>query len=418
MKRHIITTMMIPHIAIAMMIIGVLLQPLPAFWEGYIDILTSTSILLTDYIAVSGVGPTLFNAGSLMLLSYIIVKKLSLPITGSIFAGLFTILGFAFFGKNLLNVSIMYLGVTLYAKYSGYSARSVIVVFLFATGLSPISSIVMFGMDLDLWIGIPLGIIVGVTSGFLLMELSRHTMIFHKGYNLYNVGFASGIVAFVLFSIFSLSGATYETNFLYSNDSHIFLLVFFIVVSVFYLVLGLYLNNWTFRGYKSILQKGGRIATDFTQRNQHGPTMINIGITSLASLVVIVALQVHMNGPIIGGLFTIMGFAAFGKHIRNILPPMFGVGLIVVLFGLELTVPIILSILFVTGVAPLAGEYGIFIGVLSGMVHLPIVISLGQLLGGVLLYANGFAAAFTAVFINTIIQSFKRREDIWLYTKK
>lgn len=418
MKEQMRNTMLVPVIAIAMMLLGLILQPLSIFWEGYITILTSESILLTDYVAIGGVGPAMFNSGSLMLLSYIIVRRLKLPITGSIFAGLFTIAGFAFFGKNLLNVSIMYLGVYLYARYRGHSARSVIVVFLFATGLSPISSIVMFGMDLELIIAIPLGITVGVVSGFLLMELSRHTMAFHNGYNLYNVGFASGIVAFVLFSIFSLSGASYDTNLIYSNDSHTILLVLFIVVSAIYLIAGLYLNQWRFTGYKKILRMSGRVATDFTQRNQQAITMINIGITSFAALLVMLVLRVNINGPILGGLFTIMGFSAFGKHIRNILPPMIGVGLTVLLFDLELSVPIVLSILFVTGLAPIAGEYGIIVGVFSGMVHLPIVISLGQLLGGVLLYANGFAAAFTAVFIVTIIQSFKRREDIWLYTKK
>ena len=49
-------------------------------------------------------------------------------------------------------------------------------------------------------------------------------------------------------------------------------------------------------------------------------------------------------------------------------------------------------------------------GILSGMLHLPIVISLGQLHGGVLLYSNGFAAAFTAVLIVTIIHTFERRD--------
>ena len=96
--RH---NMLVPYIALGFIILSLFLQPLSEFFKGYGRILVSESILLTDYVSVGGIGPALFNSGSLMLISYILIRKLDLRVTGSIFAGILTIGGFAFFGKKM-----------------------------------------------------------------------------------------------------------------------------------------------------------------------------------------------------------------------------------------------------------------------------------------------------------------------------
>ena len=417
MKKRIKNHLLIPYVSIAFIIISLVLQPFGEFITGYIHILTSESILLTDYIVVGGEGPALFNAGSLMLLTYLIIRKLDLRVTGSIFAGILTIGGFAFFGKNLLNVSIIYLGVYLYAKYKSIDLRSVIAIFLFSTGLSPISSIVFFGLGLSYAISIPLGIFIGILSGFLLVELSQKVITFHRGYDLYNVGFASGIIAFVFFSVLKLFSLDYETNLIYTNESHSLLLIIFVSLALIYILVGLWLNDFKLTGYKDILRQSGIAITDFTRRKNEPMTMFNIGLTSLASLALMLLIGVKMSGPVMGGLLTIMGFAAFGKHLRNSIPPMIGVILVVYLFKLELSVPVILAIIFSTGLAPVSGEYGIIVGVLTGMLHLPVVQAISELHGGILLYSNGFAAAFTAVIITTLITSIKKEGFTWGFMK-
>lgn len=418
MKKAIQETLLVPYLAILFIVISLFLQTPSEFISGYIEILKSESILLTDYVVIGGIGPTLFNSGSLMLLSYLLVKKLGLRINGSIFAGILTIGGFAFFGKNLLNVSIIYFGVYLYARYRRIKLKSVIVVFLFATGISPLSSVIMFGSSWEYYISIPVGIFAGVFSGFLLVELSSHVITFHKGYDLYNVGFAGGILAFVYFSVFKLFDVEYETNLIYTNSQHNLLLILFLFICFIYIVLGFILNDFSLQGYNKIVKLSGKAVTDFTRKNNYGLTMFNVGLTGLAALGMLMLLNVHINGPVFGGLFTVLGFSAFGKHIRNILPPMIGVVLVTWIFGIELSVPVVLAVIFSTGLAPIAGDYGIFFGILAGMLHLPVNLSLSQLHGGVLLYSNGFAAAFTAVIINTIIQTFRRREMKWLYTRR
>ncbi len=410
MRKRLTQNMLVPYIASAFIILSLFLQPLSEFFNGYGRILVSKSILLTDYVVVGGVGPAMFNSGSLMLITYFIIRKLDLRVTGSIFAGIMTIGGFAFFGKNIINVLIIYLGVLLYARYKKIKLKSVIVVFLFSTGLSPISSVIMFGMGFPLFYSIPLGIFVGVISGFLLVELSSHVIAFHRGYNLYNVGFASGILTFVYFSIFKLLDLEITTNLIYTNDQHILFLYLFIIICLTFLITGLVLNKDPLKDYFKILKLSGRAVTDFTRNKNEALTMINIGLTGLAALSVLLILGIHMNGPVIGGLITILGFSAFGKHVRNIIPPMLGVLILCLILDIELSILVVLAIIFSTALAPIAGEHGVIVGILTGMLHLPIAMSIGQLHGGVLLYSNGFAAAFTAVLVTTIISSFKRRD--------
>ena len=411
MKKHLKQNMLVPYISLSFIILSLFLQPLSEFINGYGRIMVSTSILLTDYVSVGGIGPALFNSGSLMLISYVLIKKLDLRVTGSIFAGILTIGGFAFFGKNIINVSIIFLGVFLYSKYRKIKLKSVIIVLLFSTGLSPISSVVMFGVGIPLYYSIPFGILLGTLSGFLIVELASHVITFHRGYDLYNVGFAGGILAFAYFSIFKLLNIEYKTNLIYTNDQHLLLLFIFIAICLLFVIVGFILNEKPIKEYFKILKASGRAITDFTRKNNQPLTMINIGLTGLAALLVLLVLNVHMNGPVFGGLLTIVGFSAFGKHPRNVLPPMIGVLLVTLLFNIDLSVPVILAIIFSTALAPIAGEHGFIIGILAGMLHLPVVMSLGQLHGGVLLYSNGFAAAFTAVIIITVIHTFERTDN-------
>ena len=383
------------------------MQPFHVFLEGYFSILFSKSVLLSDYMTIGGLGPTLFNSGSLMLLSYGIVRTLDMRISGALFAGILTIGGFAFFGKNLLNVSLIFMGVFLYAKVRKIALREVIVVFLFATGISPISSVLMFGFSLPYIVGIPLGIIVGILSGFLLVELSNHVFSFHKGYNLYNVGFACGIFALFYVSMFTLFGLESEPSYVFSLEAHLFLLVFFIGLCTLYIVLGFLLNQFSFDGFGHIVRKRTPNQNDYTSKDSEGIAMINVGLNGLIVLSLLLVLNLKLSGPVMGGLFTIVGFSAYGKHVRNTWPPIVGVIIMVLLFDVELSVGIILAMLFSTALAPLAGEHGIVVGVLSGMIHLPVMMGLSDIHGGILLYTNGFAAAFTAVIMDTLIRSYK-----------
>jgi hypothetical protein len=410
---------MIPYIAIAFIITAFFVQDFGDVFRGFWAIQINESILLTDYIEIGGIGATLLNSGILMLLNYFLIKGLKIRMSGPIFAGILTIGGFAFFGKNILNISIIYLGAFLYARHKQINLKSIAVIFLFSSGIAPISSLFVFGLGLPLLYSIPLGIIVGVMAGFLLVELSAHAITFHKGYDLYNVGFAGGIIILLVMGITTQLGLGHDTNLLLSTDYHLLLMGITIVISLMFLFTGLIMNDFKIKNYKEILSQSGRAITDFTRKDNYAITLINIGLTTLLVLILITILQIQINGPVMGAIMTVTGFSAFGKHIRNVFPSMIGVYVMSLIFGYETSnISIALAIIFSTGLAPLTGEKGYLVGFIAGMAHLPLVLAFSSLLGGVLLYTNGFAAAFTAVIINNFLMAFERGNNKWRFMKR
>ena len=115
-----------------------------------------------------------------------------------------------------------------------------------------------------------------------------------------------------------------------------------------------------------------------------------------------------LNGPTIGGILTIVGFAAFGKTVRNV-SHVFLAALIGSALGMwDLTRPIIiLGALFGTGIAPIGGQFGLGWGVIATMIHISIVQNLGPLHGGLNLYNNGFSGGFVAILLVPVIEALR-----------
>ena len=124
----------------------------------------------------------------------------------------------------------------------------------------------------------------------------------------------------------------------------------------------------------------------------------------------VLAVGGNLNGPTIGGIFTIVGFSATGKHLRNIFPFMAGVCIASTVRAWDITNPsALLALLFSTTLAPIAGEFGILCGVLAGFLHASVALNVGIVYGGMNLYNNGFAGGIVAMFLVPVIQSIRDR---------
>ncbi|WP_158908209.1 DUF1576 domain-containing protein, partial [Rectinema subterraneum] len=71
--------------------------------QGFIRLQVTPARLVSDFVAVEGVGATLFNVAAVGFLGYFFLLLNGLEITGAALAALFTMMGFAFFGKTLFN---------------------------------------------------------------------------------------------------------------------------------------------------------------------------------------------------------------------------------------------------------------------------------------------------------------------------
>lgn len=105
--------------AAAFVVFGFLVDRPAAIAEGLVAILTSRDTLLTDYFGVGGIGAGCVNAGLLTLCACFVYYKAGAKMSGAAVACLFLVLGFALFGKNLLNAWGIVIGVWLYSRFKG-----------------------------------------------------------------------------------------------------------------------------------------------------------------------------------------------------------------------------------------------------------------------------------------------------------
>jgi len=377
--------------------------------NGLYKMIISPDVLLTDYLEIGGIGATFINASILAYINIYIIYKLKLKINGALIAAVFTIIGFSFLGKNLFNVWPMYLGGYFYIKYQKIDFKNILVIIMFSTALAPVTSELAFGLNTSLWISLPIGIIFGVFCGFIITPLSSHMNRFHDGYNLYNIGFTAGVLGTLINSLLKSYGVNIKQQQILSTEYDLFLKIFLLCFFIIFIIIGFIINRKSFKGYTKILSYSGRLVSDYTQLVGYGLTFINMGIMGIISMIYVIALKGTFNGPIVGAIFTIVGFSAFGKHPKNTIPIMIGVLLagIVTIFDVNSTL-VIMAGLFGTTLAPIAGKYGFLVGILAGFLHLTVVMNVGIIHGGINLYNNGFSGGLVAAILFPLLNSIKK----------
>lgn len=389
------------------------LEPPAALAAGLGRIIVSPSLLLTDYLAVGGRGATLLNAGLCGLACAALVVICRVDVNGPFLAAVYTVIGFAFFGKNILNIWPIFAGVWLHTRYQGIPYRNALLVALFGTTLAPLTSFFAFAAGLQPLPGVALGTFLGLLAGVILPPMASHMLRFHDGYNIYNIGFTGGIIgSFVIANMRSFEFAVAPVSLL-CDTWHVFFAVYFTAVSAALLLAGLAFSRrdpaGAWRAYRQICRSSGRLVSDFTAIGDYGSTVCNMGIMGLLSVAFVLLLGGTFNGPVIGGLLTVVGFAAFGKHPPNCLPVLAGVVLASLFKVWDIpATTVVIAGLFGTTLAPIAGQYGPLAGLAAGFFHLSVVMNVGVLHGGINLYNNGFAGGFVAAFLVPVLDFLKR----------
>lgn len=397
--------------ALAVLLLGFFFNTPVEIARGMWQILTSSSILLTDYMEIANIGSAFFNSGLMMLIAILLARKARAHMNGYIIAAVFIIGGFSMFGKNLYNVISIVLGVYLYARIQKEKFGKFILIALFGTALGPMVSQITFGFDLPLWTGVIIGNAAGVLTGIMLPPLASSFVKFHQGYNLYNIGFTAGIIGTIFMSLFRSFGLETPDVYEVSQGNN---LVFAIIMTAFFgsmILVGYTMNDKSFRHLKELMRQPGRLVSDFVTTEGFGVTLINMGLLGFVGVGYVFLVKGELSGPTIGGIITMMGFGAFGKHPRNAIPVMIGV-----LLATQLKVwdgsstGAIMAALFGTTLAPISGQFGWKAGILAGFLHMSIVMNVGYLHGGLNLYNNGLSGGIVAATLVPILDAF-REED-------
>ncbi len=408
MRIYLKKNMYIPLLMILLFILSLIVEPIKTLIPGYIDILTSKSILITDYLAIGGLNSTLLNVFTTLSLNFLLVKILKLRITGPIFAGIMLLTGYSFFGINTINFIPIYLGIFVYSKIKKIEYRALIISIIFSCGIAGLISFIYFGLNISLLISIPLGILTGVLLGMIIPAIASHVIIFHSGYNLYNLGFTLGLISMIAFALFKAFGIDVSPLDITSTKYHIHLLVGLFVISIFFIVVGL-LNKETIPNYKKLLKRSGRLVQDFIRDYTIDAVCLNIGINLLFCILLVEILNIEITGPLISGIFAIVGFSAMGKHIKNIIPVILGSLIAIFVTHVDINnVSVQIGIFFVTALSPLSGRYGIIIGLIAGFLHIIIAPLVSGFQGPFNLYLNGLIGGFIAAVLISIIESYEK----------
>ncbi len=414
LSERVLNYYLISAIPFFFLVLGFFLDKPSAIFKGLIDIIVYPDLLLVDYLAVGGLGATFVNAGLSGLVCILIMVIYRLEVTGPLIAGIITVFGFAFMGKNIFNILPFFLGGILYSKFKAVEMKNVIVPVLFITTLAPVVTYLSFGIGLSLIYSLPLGILVGIVLGLVVAPTAAQFVKFHDGYNLYNIGFTGGILGVFIASVLRGFGFDIETQSILSTEYSLFIRNILIISSVFYIFLGLILNKNELKEYKNIFKHSGRLLTDYIPRFGYGSAYFNMGLMGLISVFYVVLIGGVFNGPVAAGVITIIAFSPFGKNPANCIPIFIGVFL-----GASLQVydprstSMVIAALFGTTLAPIAGAYGFLAGILAGFLHVSVVTNVIKAHGGLNLYNNGFSGGLVAAVLSpSLARFFSKRKGI------
>jgi len=372
--------------------------------DGLIAITTSRDTLLTDYFGVGGLGAGLVNAGLLTLVACLIYHLARAKMTGASVAALFLVLGFGLFGKNLLNVWFIVIGVALYSRFKGQPFAANINTAFFGIALSPIVSEILFSSALPIGISLPLGVVTGLPIGFVLPAAAAQLFKAHMGFALYNMGFTAGLVGTLVVAMYKSYGFVPDPVFIWTTGNNLVLGGFLAVVFASMIAVAFVLDRGAPAGFRRIIGESGQSPSDFIAIAGLAPVLLNMGLSGVVGMAYVLAVGGELNGPVIGALLSIVGFAAFGKHPRNFVPIIAGVflGSLAKPWGAA-DPSILLAALFGTNLAPIAGRFGWYWGVVAGFIHSSAALSVGSVHGGLNLYNNGFAAGIVASILAPVI---------------
>lgn len=397
--------------SVGLVVLGICLDSPRDILNGLQVILFSDDALVTDYFEVAGPGAAFVNSGMVCLVGVLVMHFARDAVNGFTFAVMGLLAGFSLFGKNLLNIWPIILGAFLYSRvkkepFSKYSSIA-----LLSTALSPMVSYLAFARP-EPWT-LPLAVLVGLTIGFVMPSLSSYTFRILNGMNLYNAGFACGILGMVMVPVFSAVGLQPETVLFWATGHNLEYGIAMGVICLALIVWGLLWGRAQgLLCYTQMLHTTGRAPSDYLRAFGTPAILINMGVNGFLGMAYILAVGGDLNGPTLGGILTIMGFSAYGKHAMNITPVMLGVLIGNFVNQVPIDNPTMqMAGLFGTTLAPIAGVFGWPAGILAGLLHSSVVLRSGSAINGMNLYNNGFSGGLIALVLYPLLSSLMRHRD-------
>ena len=404
---------------LALVLAGLIFDDPANILPGLQKIVLTQDVLITDYVEIAGPGAAFINSALVTLISLGLLYLSGDPLNGFTITEMGLMSGFALFGKNVANIWPIILGTWVYARIQKEPFSKYTSVALLATALSPLVSYMGLGSLYAHPLG---GVLTGMLIGMVLPPLSAYTYKVQNGMNLYNMGFACGLLAMMLVPMLTAVGDAPSSVLYWAEGYNLRFGIAVALMCLVFILCGLFCSghpvwaNWA--GYRRLLTSSGRAPSDFLRMVGGGPVLINMGVNGLLATGYILLVGGDLNGPTLGGILTVIGFSAYGKHARNILPVMCGVLLGGIFMHYNVDAPgLQLAALFGTTLAPFSGVFGWPVGVVAGFLHSAVVLQAGYVLAGVNLYNNGFSGGLIAIVLFPTVMAIVRHRKPELTTR-
>lgn len=382
-------------------------QDIALLVQGLWMIVVSRDALITDYFELAHYGTAFVNATLVLGMELILLCREKDKFTGLTMAAIFINAGYGLWGKNPVNIIPILFGSFLYARVHRARLGRYIHTAFFGTSLAPLITELVFILPYHRFVNLLISVCVGILIGFILPSLSMHTASMHMGYNLYNVGFSAGIIAFVMVCVLRSYSIECESVLIWRHGRPLWIVAGLYGYFVLTFLYGMYLNRGNVKDILKIWQRPGRAVSDFVMMEGAGSTLMNMAVTGIVCTTYILLIGGDFSGPVVGAILTAFGFSAFGAHVKNYLPVLLGVYLAAFLNHFAPGMPgMQLAAVFAVGLSPIAGRFGVLSGVVAGMLHVAIVMCTSQMYGGLNLYNNGFSAGWVAIIMVPGLESF------------
>ncbi|MDA3849726.1 MAG: DUF1576 domain-containing protein [Spirochaetaceae bacterium] len=393
----------------SLFLLGLIIEGPESALKGFLYIQTHPARLINDYIETAGMGGAMVNAALVGAMGFALIALTKVILSGPTFAAVMTMTGFGLFGKTPLNILPIILGVYLAALLVKKRMKDYLIIALFGTALGPLVSALAWELGFQPWIALPLALLGGLVTGFFLPPIAVSMLHLHQGYNLYNMGLSCGFFGLFAAAIIRGFGHQYQGQMSWYQGDSLFLTLMIPVLSLIMIIWAFIAGGGkTLKRFWEIQKIPGRLPSDFIDMVSTGGAFLNSGLVGLIASTYLWLIGASFNGPVIGGLLTIMGFAAFGTTLKNSWPVATGVVAATLATGNSLNAPgPVLAFIFGTTLGPLAGEFGIPVGLAAGVIHFLMVMQTGAWSGGMNLYNNGFAGGLTAALIVSVIQWYR-----------
>jgi len=232
---------------------------------------------------------------------------------------------------------------------------------------------------------------------------------------LFNVGVAAGLIATFLGAGLGAFGLAPERVEQWGYGNNLPLGIMLYTISAGFMLYGVFsTGKFVAPPYREFMKITGRAGTGDFLTLFGDAAYFNMGLLCAVSTTIVLLWGVPLNGPTVCGILTIVSVSAFGGHLKNTLPILTGALLANYLNYWDHTNPgNVLAILFSVGLVPMAGVFGIKWGIVTGFIHVNLIMQIGFITSGFNLYNNGYASGFVVFFMAPVIMAITARSGKW-----